>query len=316
MKQEILDAIKEYDRIIIHRHVRPDPDALGSQGGLGEIIKSSFPEKEVLLTGEEEPSLAFMTHLDDVSDEQYKGALVIVCDTANQERISDERYHLGDKLVKIDHHPNRDEYGDLIWVDTDASATCEMIYEFYEFGKEQGLELTQAAARLLYAGIVGDTGRFLYPSTNINTFEYAAELIKKGFNFSELYNNMYKMPQNLAHLNGYILQNFSTTEEGVASVNLTKELLNEYGLTANETSKTVGALGNVEGIKAWVLFVEEEDQIRVRLRSKGPVINTVAEKYNGGGHPLASGATVYSWEEAERVVADLDAACKQFEQQK
>ncbi|OEH91848.1 DHH family phosphoesterase [Bacillus solimangrovi] len=312
MKQDILNEIKKFDTIIIHRHVRPDPDALGSQGGLGEIIKASFPDKNVYLTGEEEEGLTFLVRMDEVSDDMYNGALVIVCDTANQERISDSRYNKGERLIKIDHHPNRDVYGDLVWVDTDASATSELIYEFYEFGKEQGLVLTEQAARLLFAGIVGDTGRFLFPSTNINTFKYASELVKKGINFSELYTDMYKMSPSIARLNGFILQNFSVTDEGVAAVSLTKELLAEYNLTANETSKTVGVLGNIDGVLAWVFFVEEDDQIRVRLRSRGPIINTVAQKYNGGGHPLASGATIYEWSEAENVIADLDKACAEF----
>ena len=129
MKQQILQKIKQYDTIIIHRHVRPDPDAYGSQGGLAEIIKTTYPDKNVYLAGDDEPTLAYLNQMDDISDAVYEGALVIVCDTANQERISDQRYHLGDFLIKIDHHPNEDTYGDLQWVDTTASSTSEMIYE-------------------------------------------------------------------------------------------------------------------------------------------------------------------------------------------
>src|SRR5690606_2025036 len=139
MKAKILDAIKQYDTIIIHRHIRPDPDAIGSQGALAEIIKESFPQKQVYTVGEEDESLKFLYRMDDIPDEKYEGALVIVCDTANQPRISDDRYNKGDMLIKIDHHPNEDMYGDIIWVDTSASAVSEMIYEFYLFGKDKGL---------------------------------------------------------------------------------------------------------------------------------------------------------------------------------
>lgn len=131
MKNKILSAIKMYDKIIIHRHIRPDPDAYGSQGGLAEIIKASFPQKEVYTVGQEDETLVYLRKMDKISDEVYEGALVIVCDTANTERISDQRYTKGDLLIKIDHHPNMDPYGDILWVDTEASSVSEMIYEFF-----------------------------------------------------------------------------------------------------------------------------------------------------------------------------------------
>src|SRR5690606_31975863 len=141
-------------------------------------------------------------------------ALVIVCDTANQERICDERYKLGDYIIKIDHHPNEDPYGDLMWVDTDASSVSEMIYEFYLYGKEHGLVLSDDGAKLLFAGIVGDTGRFLYPSTTNKTFQYASELIQFNFSRSELFDKMYELKPNVVKLSGYIMQNFELFPSG------------------------------------------------------------------------------------------------------
>ena len=311
MKEQILEAIENYETIIIHRHVRPDPDAYGSQGGLAEILKASYPEKNIFTVGAEEPSLNYLRRLDSIPDDTFKGALVIVCDTANAERICDERYRLGEQLVKIDHHPNEDPYGDLQWVDTSASSTSEMIYEFYLTFKDKGLKVSDEAARLLYAGIVGDTGRFLYPSTTNKTFAYAGELIHYNFSRTELYDRMYELAPNVVKLNGYILQNFELLENGAAKVVMKQELLDQYSVKPSEASLLVSELGNVGGIKAWVFFIEEEDQIRVRLRSKGPVINTIARKYNGGGHPLAAGASIYSWADVDRVLDDLIQACKE-----
>lgn len=305
----ILEMIRQFDTIIIHRHVRPDPDAYGSQGGLAEILKASFPEKKIYTVGKEEESLNFLRRLDQIDDAVYEQALVIVCDTANQERICDERYRLGQKLIKIDHHPNEDPYGDLLWVDTNASSTSEMIYEFYLAGKEEGLVMTKEAARLIYAGIVGDTGRFLFSRTSAKTFRYASELIQYGFSITELYDNLYRTPVNVAHLSGYVLQNFELSPSGVAFVKMPKALLAEYDVTPSEASQLVSLLGNIEGIRAWVFFIEEEKEIRVRLRSKGVIVNEVAKKYRGGGHPFAAGATIQSWEEAELVITDLEAAC-------
>jgi phosphoesterase RecJ-like protein len=309
MKKEILEAIEMYETIIVHRHVRPDPDAYGSQCGLVEILKASYPEKRVYAVGKEDPSLHFLRRLDQITDDVYEGALVIVCDTANAERICDERFSMGDMLIKIDHHPNEDPYGDLLWVDTAASSVSEMIYEFYLFGRELGLKINDEAARLLYAGIVGDTGRFLFPSTTDKTFAYAGDLIHYDFSRTELYDKMYELDSNIVKLSGHILQNFVLRPSGVASVILSKQLLEEYGAIPSEASLLVGTLGNVKGIKAWVFFIEENDQIRVRLRSKGPVINGVAKMYNGGGHPLAAGASIYSWDQVNDVIAEMEKVC-------
>lgn len=305
-KQKIIQYIKQYDRIIIHRHVRPDPDAYGSQASLQAMIQATYPDKEVYIVGEEDPDLNYLVRMDDISDDMYNGALVIVCDTANTERISDQRYDLGDQLIKIDHHPNNDPYGDVLWVDTKASSTSEMIYELFLAGQKEGFQLNDAAARLIYAGIVGDTGRFLFPSTTDKTFQYAAELVNYDFDRPALYAGMYNVKQNIARLRGHILNRFTCSENGVSALKLTKKTLDEYGVNALESGQLVSVLGDIEGIRVWAFFIEEDDIIRVRLRSKGPVINNIAVKYNGGGHPLASGATVKSWEEADELIADLE----------
>jgi len=313
LKRQIIDTIASYETIVIHRHVRPDPDAYGSQLGLKELILANYPEKKVYAVGEHDTSLSFLAQPDQIADEVYENALVIVTDTANTERIDDQRYTKGKMLVKIDHHPNDDQYGDLLWVDTTASSCSEMIYELFEQGKETAdWQLSDASARLLFAGIVGDTGRFQFPSTTVKTFKVAADLITYNFDRNQIFDGMYEMEPKLLTLQGYIYQNFIMDEHGAAYVKLTKELLAEFNVVPSEASLLVGCLGSVKGICAWVIFIEEEDQIRVRLRSKGPVINTLAKEFNGGGHPLASGATAYSWQEAQHVITRLQEICKAY----
>lgn len=306
IKTQILNAIKKYNKIIIHRHVRPDPDAYGSQGGLAEILRTSFPEKKIYKVGKDEKTLEYLFHLDQIPDEEFKDALVIVTDTANAERICDQRYKLGKMLIKIDHHPNDEPFGDIVWVDTNASSCSEMIFELFQFGKEQGLKLSNEGARLLFAGIVADTGRFLFPSTTEKTFEIASELIKYDFSRSKLYDQMYEIPLNVVKLQGYILNHFQMSEKGVAYISLNKEILEKYDARPADASLLVNAIRDVAGVVAWVFFIEEDEQIRIRLRSKGPVINGVARKYGGGGHPLAAGATIYSWDEVDDVLKDLN----------
>jgi len=309
--EKIYDRIKQYESIIIHHHVRPDPDAYGSSAALKEIISSNFPEKKVYLAGEEDPALHFLTRLDAVTEDMYESSLVIICDTANTERVNGQHYSLGDQIIKIDHHPNVDAYGDIQWVDTSASSTSEMIYEFYLKLKHKGLTLTGDAARLIYAGIVGDTGRFLFPSTSDKTFKYAADLVTYDFDREALYDGIYGMEENIARLRGYILQSFTMSENGVSIVHLPMTKLEEYSVTPLQSGELVSVLGDIKGIKVWAFFIEEaENVIRVRLRSKRPVINTIAQRYRGGGHPLASGALVHSWEEAEELAKELEALVK------
>lgn len=307
---EIFEMIDLYNRIIIHRHVRADLDALGSQVGLAKWLTAHFPEKEIYCVGEEDDSLTYLATMDSIDDDKFDDALIIVCDTANHPRIDDQRYKLGKQIIKIDHHPIVDQYGDLNWVDTDASSTSEMIYKLISSYKTKQTTLTKEVARLLFAGIVGDTGRFIYPSTTPKTFEIASKLVQYPFDRSEIFQNMYELDLRIAKFKGHLLDQLEVDEVGVVAVKLKKELLESYQVTADETSSLVHIFGEIKGINCWAMFVEEEDQIRVRIRSKQTKINQVAEQFNGGGHPLASGATVYTWDEAEQLISELKKTCQ------
>jgi len=182
LNSQIIDTIKQYDTIIIHRHVRPDPDAYGSQLGLKYLLQHNYPEKRVLAAGEHDFTLDFLDFPDAVEDKDFEGALVIVTDTANTERVDDQRYLKGAKVIKIDHHPNDDAYGDIVLVDIAASSASELIYELFTYGRDQeAWQLPTAAARLLYAGIIGDTGRFFLPSTTQKKISKAGEHMKADF---------------------------------------------------------------------------------------------------------------------------------------
>ncbi|MDE6948793.1 MAG: bifunctional oligoribonuclease/PAP phosphatase NrnA, partial [Limosilactobacillus sp.] len=171
----IFEQIKKYNKIIIHRHQRPDPDAIGSQVGLAEILRASFPYKQIYVVGKHIPGFDWIGEMDTIDNQTFDDALVIVTDTANAPRIDDRRFDNGDELIKIDHHPNDEPFGDIMWVEPDASSCSEMIYSFYQrFAKE--LTLPQKAAHALYAGIIGDTGRFLYPATTPRTMLVAGSL--------------------------------------------------------------------------------------------------------------------------------------------
>ena len=301
--QQILEQIKKYDTIIIHRHMRADPDALGSQVGLKELLQYNFPEKKIKVVGYDLPTLTWLATMDQVEDDEFEGSLAIVCDTANTARIDDKRYLKAETIIKIDHHPNDDVYGDLSWVDTSSSSASEMIALF---AQENQLALSSEVARLLYAGIVGDTGRFLYPSTSARTFRIAGQLREIDFDFAGLSRQMDTMSFKIAKLQGYVYDHLEVDENGAARVLLTQDILEKYKVTDAETAAIVGAPGRIDTVKAWAIFVEQADgQFRVRMRSKITPINEIAKRHDGGGHPLASGANSYSLEENEQIYQEL-----------
>lgn len=250
--------------------------------------------------------------MQEVEDAFYQGALVIVTDTANSPRISDQRYQLAEKLIKIDHHPNDDPYGDLVWVNTKASSCSEMIAEFALMFPEL-FKMNVEAARLLYAGIVGDTGRFLYPSTTSRTLEIASILRNYPFDASALNREIEQMPMKVAKLSGYLYQNIQVDENGAGRIILPQEILDKYGIDDSETASIVSLPGVIDEVLAWGIFVQQPSgHYRVRLRSKGPVINELAKRHHGGGHPLASGANAKDLAEVEEIYKEIQDICQSY----
>ncbi|WP_251519920.1 MULTISPECIES: DHH family phosphoesterase [Staphylococcus] len=292
---EIMEIIESYDVVIIHRHVRPDPDALGSQLGLKRYLQLKFPQKKIYVVGERETSLDFMGEIDEITDDLYKDALVIVCDTANAPRISDQRFNEGQRLIKIDHHPAVDQYGEVNYVNVEASSTSEIIFDFIAHFNDLSI-IDENVARLLYLGIVGDTGRFLFNNTTPHTLQVASQLIEYPFNPNEALNHLGEKDPKLLPFQGYVLQNFDLNDKGFCKITISQDVLEEYNIAANEASLFVNAIADIKGLKIWVFAVDEGSEIRCRIRSKNIVINDVASDFGGGGHPNASGVSVSSWE--------------------
>lgn len=302
---EILEMIKEFETIIIHRHQRPDPDAIGSQAGLAEILKASFPQKRILLAGEATDGLDFLASMDNVTSKDYENALAIIVDTSNTPRIDGKDYSLAKKWIKIDHHPNDEPYGDICYVDTTASSCSEIIADFY-FTHEKELKMSSNGARLLYAGIVGDTGRFMYPATSSKTLEIAAKLRKFDFDAAFLNRQIDQVPLKVAKLFGFVFDQVEIDEFGAGRVMLSADTMKKYQVVDEETAPIVSLPGKIEELLAWVIFVAQEDgTFRVHFRSKGPVVNELAKAHNGGGHPLASGAKAKDIAETEEIYASL-----------
>jgi phosphoesterase RecJ-like protein len=318
IKKQILEKIKEYDRIMIFRHVRNDGDCVGATKGMKRILQLSFPEKEIyLIDGETAQYLEFMGPEDaDVPDEMYKEALGIVIDTASEARISNKKYKLCKEVIKIDHHIPLESYGCMQWVEEERSSACEMIVDFYATFKDE-LKIDSEAATHLYTGMVTDSGRFKYEGVSGETMRNAGLLLDVGVNTELLYARLYLEAFEYLKFKSEIYRRMEITENGVAYIYVDKAMQEEFNLTLEQASACVGTLDSIRGAICWIVFIENGDNegsIRVRLRSRFVHINAVAEKYRGGGHACASGATVYGQEEMAALLQDADAVVKEYKE--
>jgi len=309
--KQILKYIKKYDRIIIHGHIRPDGDCVGSQFGLQQLILDNFPNKEVYVDGDICDYCSFLGEPVRVPDEYYKGALSIVVDCGNCERISDQRYKNGDFLIKIDHHIPDDQYGDLYYVEEEAASCTQIIVDF---ARKNKLRLTKNAAYPLYVGLVTDSGRFRYDSVLPHTFENAAILLSTGVDIADVDNKLSVTTLETLKLNGYTLNNMQFTDNGFIYIKITQDVVKEYNVTNEEASNQVSNLAGIEGYPVWGLFMEYPDEIRIRLRSRGPEVKTLANKYGGGGHEKAAGARLESWEQLPEFLKDVDELVKNYKE--
>lgn len=311
--QQIFDKIREYDRIMLFRHVRNDGDCVGATKGLKAIISLTWPEKQVYLIDDEHADYLDFLGVDDapVADELYEGALGIVLDTGTDARISNKKYALCKELIKIDHHINVCPYGDIAWVEEHASSCCEMIAKFYFAFKDQ-LKIDTEAATYLYTGMVTDSGRFRFRSVSGDTMRMAGMLLDLGIDTDVLYAHLYMQDLESFKFKSYVYKNMKMTDAGVAYLYVSRATMEKYGLTHEQAAAAVSLMDSIKGSLIWIIFIEHETEIRVRLRSRFVTINQIAERYNGGGHDCASGATVHSRREANKLVKEADATLAKY----
>ena len=311
--KEILKEIKKYDNIVIARHIGADPDALGSQFALKELIEVNFKNKHVYAIGALASRFKFMGSTDKVDNLNFKECLLIVVDTPDIKRIDGiDKLDSFAEVIKIDHHPFVDKFGNIEYIEEGASSASQLIFKF---ALENKLKIPQKAAENIYIGIVGDTDRFLHDYTTPETFNLVTKLIKMtGIEFTKLYAPLYTRPLTEVRFQGYIYENLKLTEDKVAYIKLTDELLKKYEVDSASAGNMINDLKFVDGILIWVFLSEDTkaEVIKANIRSRGPIINEVAAKYGGGGHVYASGARLKTWDEAEALINDLNGVAKEY----
>lgn len=302
--QKLYNLIEKYDTITIFRHVNPDGDAYGSSFGLGLWLKSHFPNKKIYITGKDEGTLLLYFFPSDlVTDETIKQSLALVVDTANKERISDQRYQYAQKVVKIDHHPYSGNYGDYEFIEESMSSSCEIVTEFIRsFQKEP---LSYENARVLYAGMLTDTLSFTIASVTSKTLYLAAWLLESGLDVAQIQDELFLQDSNIYDYVTY-LRGICTVDNGLVYAYVSTEALAKYQLDFNQAKEFVNVYKSRKDAKIWVLMIEMPDGLfNLSIRSRNIVINDIATKFGGGGHKFASATKNLKFEETQQLLIDL-----------
>lgn len=314
--KQILKKIKEYDEIVIARHIGPDPDAIASQIALRDIIKLNFPNKKVYAVGTGVAKFRYFGLLDKVDEDTLTNALLIITDVPRFDRVDSVYKPKYKYTIKIDHHPCDEQVCDLELVDTTSSSACQLVAEVAYKNK---LKMNKDIASILYMGIVADSDRFLLSYTTPKTLEIAAHLLNDyHFELSPLYNNLYERPINERRFESYIVDNITITENGFGYIKINNDIIKKYEVDAGTASNMVNDLNFIKEIYAWAFssYDEKTEVYKINIRSRGVVINTVAERFNGGGHQFASGARLKSEEEVDALFRALDEECQKYQKEK
>ena len=311
MFKKIFKEIKKYDSIVIARHIGVDPDAMASQVGLRDAIINTFPEKKVYAVGAGGGKFTFLGKLDHF-DGDYAKTLLIVLDTPDKKRVDCSEIDNFAYKIKIDHHPFMEEFCDLELVDDKASSACELVIRMIYDTK---LEATKKVMETLYLGLVSDTNRFMFNNSTYTTFETVSKIIKDyDLDISSLYEPLYMRPLSEIRLFGYMSENMQVTENGVGYIKITDDILKKYNVDVASSGNMINNFNYIDEVLVWLAITEDTKNniFKINIRSRGPIINTIAEKYNGGGHKLASGARVTVLEEADSLIKELDLACSKY----
>ncbi|MFA7423327.1 MAG: bifunctional oligoribonuclease/PAP phosphatase NrnA [Acholeplasmataceae bacterium] len=313
IKHEIKKMIESYDTIIIHRHQRPDMDAIGSQYGLSLLLKENYKDKNIYVVGDLN-DMSYLSKMDDIPSETYENALAIITDVSVTRMISDDRYNLAKDIIIIDHHQNDTDVENvsIFYKDPSFASAAEMVVDL---AKTFEYSITKEAATYLYGGMVTDTGRFLYMSNPSQTFELASYITKFHPDIQPFYDYIYTEPLKKRKTK-QLFQSFDLTKHNVAYRKNDTAVIKESGLDFQSISRgMVNQMAGIIEVPIWANFTEdvENNVIVGEFRSRGITIVDIAKKYGGGGHNNACGASLKDWNEVDKILKDFDERAKENE---
>lgn len=304
--KNIVQAIKDAERIVITSHRSPDGDSIGSSLGLLRFIKALGKNADVChpdpcpdfleWTKKNDEIIDFEFSKDLVTQKMNVADLIFSLDYNAANRLGNE---MGDLLVAtsakkimIDHHLDPDDYADITVSDPTVCSTSQLIYELIDASGYKEL-VTPDMAEPIYLGIMTDTGSFRFNSVTPRTHEVVANLLRSGLNHTMVHELTYDGNRiDKLKLRGYaIVEKLEIIPDyGIAILSLTEAELNRFNYIKGDTEGLVNVALSVEGVKTAVFFVESKGRIKISFRSKGKPVNVIAnEHYDGGGHKFAAG---------------------------
>ena len=292
--KQLQGIIEKAKTITIWGHGLPDGDCYGCQIGLRDALRATYPEKKVYAIGTGIPALfPLIGEMDEVSEETIKESLAIIVDVSCLRRVEDQRVNLASSFMKFDHHnPNRarESFDGPSCVDMKRIAAAEIIYDFLS---ETKMSIPSSSANALYAGILTDSGGFLYYGTTKHTFDVAEALVALGAEPKKITDIVYYETPEESAFKDYMRAHTKLYGQ-VAYCWINRSEYESFGLTYEVASSFVNSIARVAPNKAYAYFCESPwGEIRVELRSNsGYAIQPVAAKFGGGGHTFAAGLSI------------------------
>lgn len=298
MEKKIIDLIKMHRFFLITSHVRLDGDALGSELAMYHFLRNIGKEAIIYNQDKTPGNYRFLPGTENIVYELpplEKIEVVFILDCSDVERVGNEhkRIAAANMVVNIDHHVSNGKFGDLSYVDHDASSTGELIFRLIN---EMGADLTKDMATNLYAAILTDTGGFRYRNTGKNTLVVAGHLVAKGADPQWISENIYENnPLSKIRLLARVLETLSfEADKKVGFMIVFKRTLEETNATWEQTEGFVDVPRTIQGVEISILFSEVAEQyFKLSLRSKGKVnVERIARAFGGGGHVNAAACYV------------------------
>ncbi|MCI5773631.1 MAG: DHHA1 domain-containing protein, partial [Erysipelotrichaceae bacterium] len=233
----------------------------------------------------------------------------IAVDCGNLERIDDQRIKLAKKILKIDHHPNVEPFGDDNLVDTSCASCTQLLASIFRAIDENSVSKTCSA--YLYRGLLTDSLCYKTSSTSAKTLEIGAYLANKGIDIRAINLELFDIDLKTFKLKTIVRNKIQIHNEHIAYCIFDLDDLNKYELSGKQAREFVNEMGSVKEFAIWAIFNQRQDDkgnilYDGSLRSKHVPINQIAAKYHGGGHANASGIKGLTQNDLTNLLQDLE----------